>query len=152
MLQNNRHKTYSSVSFDGETVIAKKPTETKDETAASNQAVSAETGETEDQDAEANSAAADDGKDASYRNADGNSIVKAVKSREDMENERKIKKILGLEGRHKLEYSDLLSSFVVLFDNFCRMRDEYARFRKKMAVQERLSAYNGQHGFAPSWN
>ena len=78
--------------------------------------------------------------------------AKVIKSKIDLDNERKVKQILDLDRRHELNYSELLSAFVILFDNFCKMRDEYNRFRNSMRTQMRINSYNGQRGFAPSWN
>lgn len=177
MLGFNRKKRYSSVSFDGETVsqsasAAEDPTiddiendlnETEETTEdATRTDPKPKTDAESKSDSETASAAkvgqsdgiqkSDATVEASKRDDGGRNLAKVIKSKIDLENERKVKQILRLDPSHELDYSSLLSAFVILFDNFDKMRTEYGRFRKSVSEHRRVAAYSGQHGFAPSWN
>lgn len=141
-------KKYSSVSFDG----VEKPSdelpvveemendvnevETKDDDAAEESAVAKGTEATVQKAAETVRGSAEN-------------VAATIKSAIDVENERKVKMILRLSEGHVLTYSELLNHFVVLFDNFNRLREENNSMRSN-AVQQ-MSSYRGIHGYAPSW-
>ncbi len=169
MLGQNRKRRYSSISFDGETV-SQQPSAAEEPTIDE---IESDLNETEDAVEDTASEVAEVGKDAEPQKRveprkeelkadisvddtrprdDGSNLAKTIKSKIDLENERKVKQILRLEQSHELDYSSLLSAFVNLFDNFNKLRTEYGMFRKSMSEQRRIVAYNGQHGFAPSWN
>lgn len=169
MLGQNRKRKYSSISFDGETVshtpsAVEEPTideiesdlnETEDTVEETASEVAADRKETEPQksvEPRTEELKADISVDETRHRDDGSNLAKTIRSKIDLENERKVKQILRLEQSHELDYSSLLSAFVNLFDNFNKLRNEYGTFRKSVNDQRRIAAYNGQHGFAPSWN
>jgi len=75
--------------------------------------------------------------------------AKIIKSELDLENENKIREILRLPQSHELTYSEVLNHFIVLFDNFNKIREEYNRFRNSSFNRNQ---FMNQGSFAPSWN
>ena len=141
MAKNKKHKKYSSVSFDED--VKPSSVDTNDELPIVED-VENDINEKEDVDT-----ANVEAKTETVKASDPNTVV-IVKSDFDIDNEKKIKMILKKDESYDLTYSELLSQFITLFENFNKIRIEYNKYYN--SVQRTIKSYQNQHSYGPMWN
>lgn len=141
MAKNKKHKKYSSVSFDED--VKPSSVDTNDELPIVED-VENDINEKEDVDT-----ANVEAKTETVKVSDPNTVV-IVKSDFDIDNEKKIKMILKKDESYDLTYSELLSQFITLFENFNKIRIEYNKYYN--SVQRTINSYQNQHSYGPMWN
>jgi hypothetical protein len=141
MAKNKKHKKYSSVSFDED--VKPSSVDTNEELPI------VEDVENDINEKEYADTSNVDAKTETDKVSDPNTVV-IVKSDFDLDNEKKIKMILKKDESYDLTYSELLSQFITLFENFNKIRIEYNKYYN--SVQRKINSYQNQHSYGPMWN